>query len=89
MTDTTFIEVTHNNKIAVSIASDGTITYHNDYTPDTASLAFWEVISLYHPYKQEIAELRARLSGYEDDTPKEPDDPIKAYDRAMKILGKP
>ena len=77
---------------AISIASDGTIVYHNNYTPDEAAKLFWEAVEQYHPYKDEIYELRnvlAMLGVPDSGNTQEPDDPIEAYDRAMKILGRP
>jgi len=86
----TFISFHFNEKMAVKVNSDGTIEYGESYTPDEAAKAFWEVVKLYHPYAQEIATLRAALAKCgAPAVMAEPEDPFTAYDRAMKIIGRP
>lgn len=75
--------------MAVTLKSNGTIEYGEDYTPDEAAKVLWKCVELYHPYKDEVVALRTALEKYEPSVSKEPDDPVKAYDRAMKIIGRP
>jgi hypothetical protein len=90
MPNTTFISFHFSEKMAVKVNSNGTIEYGEDYTPDEAAKAFWEVVKQYHPYAQEIAALRDALAKYGIKVViTVPEDPIVAYDRAMKIIGRP
>ncbi|TFH09875.1 MAG: hypothetical protein E4H14_03660 [Candidatus Thorarchaeota archaeon] len=87
MTQPTYININGNGVKKVTIRSDGLVEYHNDCTPDEGAKAFWEAVAIYHPYADEIRLLRDELAQYQprDEVPDE--DPISAYNRAMKVLG--
>jgi len=79
-----------NAKMTITLKSDGTVVYGENYTPDEAAKDFWRVVEQFHPYKDEVIALRTALAKYEPPVPvlKEPENPVAAYNRAMKIIGR-
>lgn len=87
--DPTTISFSWNDKVGVVLKSDGTIEYGEGYTPGEAAKLLWKTVEQYHPYKDEVIALRTALAKYEPPVLKEPEDPVAAYNRAMKIIGRP